>query len=199
MIGLKDFLEEQFQTFVSIENLKIYYKTSLLRTEKTFSKIKEAQNTLDLISNKISNYESLNTSEISLVYNRIVLRNNALFKYEREIAKKVEEFGYIIEYLDENFVSKILEDVKTPTFVNCIVLQSRLETYIENLTQIHSFFKRLPNEYHKEKEGVKNHLDAAHSLMERSTFILSKCNFSSENFKNPKINQLFLNETKIIH
>ena len=108
MIGLKDFLEEQFQTFVSIENLKIYYKTSPLRTEKTFSKIKEAQNTLDLISNKISNYESLNTSEISLVYNRIVLRNNALFKYEREIAKKVEEFGYIIEYLDENFVSKIL-------------------------------------------------------------------------------------------
>ena len=77
------------------------------------------------------------------------------------------------------------------------MLQSRLETYIENLTQIHSFFKRLPNEYHKEKEGVKNHLDAAHSLMERSTFILSKCNFSSENFKNPKINQLFLNETKL--
>ncbi|PJE81560.1 hypothetical protein COU58_01275 [Candidatus Pacearchaeota archaeon CG10_big_fil_rev_8_21_14_0_10_32_42] len=191
MSNLKNFLEEQYHAFVSLENLKKYSGAGL-KSEYFLKKINYAKKNLEFITTQIEIYDYLSPRETEKIYQKVCHKNRFMIKYELGIAKKVKSLGYYIEQ-DGDFVLRILGDQETPSFLNCIIEQTKLVTYIENLAEAYFFLQGI-SEGNKEMESLNRHLEVATSLKNRATFVLSKCtrDSNSEELKN-----LFLNEKNL--
>lgn len=196
-ISLKDFLDEQLNAYISLENITILSNFVPINSSIILNKIKDARKNFNYVTDTLSEYDFLLDSDVGLRYNQIVSRSQDIISYELFLLKRVKSSGYEISYYDKegNFISNI--EKKIPGFFDCISAQSIFQSHINNFMELFYFFQGLNKDVKGEKNYLKRSLGVMNSFMGKSTFLLSKYNFEKKVGNETNIKNLYFDQEKM--